>query len=136
MTLLPGHMAHNTPSFHISRKNMNPSFVRKGIAKDYAKWSTGQTTFELTSSMHTRRCKCQTLPELLSYKDAYFHSPDSKVQILLALKCYLKTWMRQMVAVLFEQDKGDGIAARAISFGDGVQECGNHVVLDLYCIKT
>ncbi|EFJ30581.1 hypothetical protein SELMODRAFT_409592 [Selaginella moellendorffii] len=63
--------------------------------------------------------QCQTLPELLSYKDAYFHSPGSKVQIFLALKCYLKTRMRQMVAVLFERDDaGDGITARAISFGE------------------
>ncbi|EFJ22959.1 hypothetical protein SELMODRAFT_415997 [Selaginella moellendorffii] len=130
--------------------------------------------------------QCQTLPELLSYKDAYFRSPGSKVQIFLALKCYLKTRMRQMVAVLFERDKGDGIAARAISFGEealhpvtvawleeqgisltgvghgGVEcdrpgipsyemkieiakvlegggddvDCGDHVTLDLYCIKT
>ncbi|EFJ30555.1 hypothetical protein SELMODRAFT_409540 [Selaginella moellendorffii] len=58
--------------------------------------------------------QCQTLPELLSYKDAYFHSPGSKVQIFLAIKLYVKTQLRQMVAVLLHR-YGD---ARAISFGE------------------
>ncbi|EFJ22801.1 hypothetical protein SELMODRAFT_416033 [Selaginella moellendorffii] len=58
--------------------------------------------------------QCQTLPELLSYKDAYFHSPGSKVQIFLAIKLYVKTQLRQMVAVLLDR-YGD---ARAISFGE------------------
>ncbi|EFJ30576.1 hypothetical protein SELMODRAFT_409581 [Selaginella moellendorffii] len=65
--------------------------------------------------------QCQTLPELLSYKDAYFHSPGSKVQTFVALKCYLKSQMRQMVAVVFERDEVDGssVTARsAVSFGE------------------